>query len=92
MENQEAYQRAKRRVEAKFGFYIHLSVYMAVNILLIIINFTTSTQYFWFKWPLIGWGIGLFFHALGVFVFSGGSAIKEKLIEKEMKKEALKKQ
>jgi len=92
MENQEAYQRAKKRVEAKIGFYIHLAVYIAVNVLLIVINLSTSTQYFWFKWPLIGWGIAVFFHALGVFVFSGGAAIKERMIEKEMKKEALKKQ
>jgi hypothetical protein len=92
MENQEAYQRAKKRVEARLGFYIHLSVYIAVNILLIIINLRTSPEYIWFKWPLIGWGIGVFFHALSVFVFSGGSAIKEQMIEKEMKKEALKKQ
>ena len=92
MENQEAYERAKKRVEAKIGFYIHLSVYIAVNILLIIVNISTSPQYLWFKWPLIGWGIGVFSHALGVFVFTSGSAIKEQMIEKEMKKEALKKQ
>ena len=88
----EKYEEAKKRVEAKFGFYIHLAIYIAVNILLVIINISTSPQYFWFKWPLIGWGIGVFFHALGVFLFSGGSAIKEQMIEKEMKKEALKKQ
>ena len=87
MENKAAYQRAKKRVEAKFGFYIHLAVYIAVSIVLIGINLSTSTQYLWFLWPLIGWGIGLSFHALGVFVFSGGSAIKEQMIEKEMKKE-----
>ena len=92
MENQESYQKAKKRVEAKIGFFIHLAVYVGVNILLIIINLLTSTQELWFKWPLIGWGIGVFFHALGVFVFSGGSAIKEQMIEKEMKKETLKKQ
>jgi hypothetical protein len=92
MENQEAYQRLKKRVEAKFGFYIHLAVYITVNILLVIINISTSPQSFWFQWPLIGWGMGVFFHALGVFVFSGGSAIKKQMIEKEMKKEALKKQ
>jgi hypothetical protein len=88
MDNQEAYQRAKRRVEAKIGFYIHLAVYILVNVLLIVINLSTSTQYLWFKWPLIGWGIGVIFHALGVFVLSSGSIIKEHLIEKEMKKQA----
>ena len=86
MENQEAYQKAKKRVEAKIGFYIHLAVYVGVNILLIIINLITSSQYLWFKWPLIGWSIGVFFHALGVFVFSRRSAITEQMIEKEMKK------
>jgi len=79
-------------VETRFGFYIHLAVYIGVNILLVIINVSTSPKFLWFKWPLIGWGIGVFFHAMGVFVFSGGSALKERMIEKEMKKEALKKQ
>ena len=92
MENQEAYKKAKKRVEAKIGFYIHLGVYVGVTILLITINLITSSQYLWFKWPLIGWGSGVFFHALGVFVFSRGSAIAEQMIEKEMKKEASKKQ
>jgi hypothetical protein len=92
MENQEAYERAKKRVEAKFGFYIHLSVYIVVNLLLVVINFSTSTQYLWFKWPLMGWGVGLFFHALSVFLFSAGSAIKDQMIEKEMEREALRKQ
>ena len=87
MENQEAYQRAKKRVEAKLGFYIHLAVYMFVNTAVIVINISTSPEYFWFVWPLLGWGIGLFFHGMDVFVFSGRSSIMEKMIEKEMKKE-----
>ncbi len=87
MENQEAYQRAKKRLEAKFGFYTHLLVYIAVNVLLIIINLSTSPQQLWFQWPLMGWGIGVLFHALGVFVFSGRSVITKEMIEKEMKKE-----
>ena len=92
MENKKAYKKAKKRAEAKIGFYIHLAVYIAVNIVLITINLLTSPQYIWFKWPLIGWGIGVFFHAMGVFVFTGKSAIKEKMIEKEIMREAQKKQ
>jgi hypothetical protein len=91
MENQQAYRRAKSRVEAKLGFYIHLAVYLVVNAFLVAVNLTTSPQYLWFKWPLMGWGIGVCFHALGVFVFSGGSAIKQQMIEREMKKEASRK-
>ncbi len=92
MENQEVYERAKRRVEAKLGFYWHLGIYLAVNALLVIINLSTSTEYLWFKWPLLGWGIGVFFHGLGVFRFSSGiSAMKERMIKEEMKKESLRK-
>ena len=92
MENQEAYQRAKKRVKAKLGFYIHLAIYMFVNTAIIVINMSTSPEYFWFIWPLLGWGIGVFFHGMEVFVFSGGSSVMERMIEKEMKKEASRKQ
>jgi len=91
MENNEAYNRAKASVEAKVGFFIHLSVYIVVNVALIIINISISSEYLWFKWPLIGWGIGVLFHALGVFVFSGRTIITKQMIEKEMKKESSKK-
>ncbi len=91
MEDQDAYRKAKRRVGAKLGFYWHLGVYLAVNTLLIIINIGTSTEYLWFKWPLLGWGIGVFFHGLAVFRFSSGrlAAMKERMIAEEMKKESL---
>jgi hypothetical protein len=88
MDEREAYEKARKRVEAKIGFYIHLGIYVAVNILLVIINLLTSREYLWFKWPLMGWGIGVLFHGLGVFVFSKESSIKERMIRKEMEKEA----
>ena len=86
MEDKEAYNRARKQVEAKLGFYYHLTVYVGVNIVLVIINLTTTSENLWFKWPLIGWGIGIFFHALNVFVLSKGEPLKERMIEKEMKK------
>jgi len=90
MENQETYKKAKKRVEAKMGFYIHLAVYVGVNVLLIVINLATSPQYVWFKWPLLGWGIGLFFHGMSIFVFSGRKfkGIKENMIQEEMKRQS----
>ncbi|APE31905.1 hypothetical protein BOX17_13645 [Halomonas aestuarii] len=91
MENQEAFNKAKKKVEAKIGFYIHLGIYVVVNIMLVAINLLTSSQYFWFKWPLIGWGIGVLLHGLGVFAFPGESAIKERMIKREMKKAGRKK-
>ncbi len=92
MNSQEAYERAQKRVEAKVGFYRHLTVYIAVCVLLIIINFSTSTEYLWFIWPLMGWGFAVLLHALRVFASPGESEVKERMIMKEMEKEALKKQ
>ncbi len=66
----EKYEKAKKRVEEIKGFYSHLIVYIVVNILLFIINLVSSPGIWWFYWPLLGWGIGVFFHAMGVFVFS----------------------
>lgn len=87
MQNQDAYERARRRVEAKFGFYIHLAVYVPVNILLVVLNLRYSPHYLWFPWPLFGWGIGICFHALGTFVLPSGSPIKERMIQREMERQ-----
>lgn len=86
MNNQEAHTKAKKSVEAKIGFYIHLAVYLGVSIILTIINLTVTEGYFWAKWPMIGWGVGVMLHALFTFVFTGKSSMKERMIEKEMQK------
>jgi len=89
MENEEAYQRATKRVEAKIGFYIHLAVYVGVNILLIVINLVTAPRHLWFIWPLIGWGIGIFFHGMSTFFFTGRrfKEIKDRMIQEEIKRD-----
>jgi hypothetical protein len=69
MEDQERYERAKRRVEEIKGFYSHLAVYVLVNAFLVILNVMTSPGEYWFKWPLFGWGIGLVVHGISVFGF-----------------------
>jgi hypothetical protein len=54
------------------GFYIHLTVYIAVNLFLILIQALTNEGWGVFlHWGTYGtalfWGIGLAFHAFGVF-------------------------
>ncbi len=44
------------------GFVIHATVYVAVNILLVVIWALTWTGFPWFVFPLLGWGIGLAAH------------------------------
>jgi len=83
----EKYEKAKKRVEEIKGFYSHLIVYLCVNVALLIINLVTSSGTLWFYWPLLGWGIGLFFHGMGVFVFSKfpGKRWEERKIKEVMK-------
>jgi hypothetical protein len=83
------YQRAKARVEELRGFWIHLGVYVIVNLLLFLINIITSPDNLWFYWVLLGWGIGIVAHAFAVFGFGRlfGADWEEKKIREIMEKE-----
>lgn len=61
------YARAERRVARQVGFFYHLGVYLAVNAGLMLLNLMTTHRYWWNLGPLLGWGIGVLFHALSVF-------------------------
>jgi len=85
MSEDEIYEQAKKRVEEKKGFYIHFTVYVVVNIMLVLIwAFVAGRGFPWFIFPLGGWGIGILFHFLGVFVFERKS--DRAAIEKEAEK------
>ncbi len=86
MKNQNSHQRAETKAKEKVDFRIHIINYIVVNAILAIINLTLTPSYIWFKWPLLGWGIGIIFYALNVF-YSGNTSIKERMIEKEMEKQ-----
>ena len=86
MDKLNDYEKAKRIVEAKLAFFIHLGVYICVNIMLVIINLNTDPSVLWFKWPLMGWGIGLVIHGLNTFIHGKLDKIKERMIENEMEK------
>jgi hypothetical protein len=66
-EDQDAYRRARRRVRQIRGFYVHVAVFVAVNILLHLINFVATPKVYWAFWPLVGWGIGLLAHGLATY-------------------------
>ena len=80
---QTAYERAKDRVEKLKAFYGNLISYCCVIPILIVINLsTTSFQWFWF--PMLGWGMGLTFHALETFGY--GRSWEEKKIQEILQK------
>jgi len=63
----ERYEEARKQVKEIKSFYVHLFIYIVVNVFLIIINLKLTPEHLWFYWTTAGWGIGLFFHGLGAF-------------------------
>ena len=90
MDQQEGYERAKKRVEEIKGFYIHLLTYVVVNAFLVILNILTSPGRYWVQWPVLGWGIGIVIHALSLFGTGRlmGPEWEERKIREIMDKEA----
>jgi hypothetical protein len=63
-------------------------VYVLVNAFLFLLDITMSPDVLWFYWPLLGWGIALFVHALSVFGFGPafGADWEERKIREHMEK------
>lgn len=60
------------RAEVLVGFAIHLVNYLAINVVLLVINLFASPEVPWAIWPLLGWGIGVASHGAGVLFGAGG--------------------
>ena len=85
MSEEQIYEEAKKRVEEKKGFRTHAIVYAVINAFLALIWWLTGAGFPWFVFALGGWGIGLLFHGLGVYVLSGRQEDR-RAIEREAEK------
>ena len=83
MSEEEIYRLARKRVKDKKEFFSHLMVYIVINAMFVVIWAITRAGYPWFVWPLLGWGVGLAFHGLSVFVFDGTGNWEKSEVEKE---------
>ena len=83
------YVRAVKRVEKLKEFYQNIASYCIVIPFLIFINLRFSPNFYWFWFPMFGWGIGLTFHFLEVNNYNVflGKNWEEKKIEELMKKQ-----
>jgi len=85
MSDDELRVQARKRLEAKLGFWQYLGVWAAVSIVLTMIWFLTGAGYFWPIWPIFGMGIAavfIFFSAYG----PGRTYITEERIQREMQR------
>lgn len=87
MSDEEIYAQARKRVEEKKGFFVHLTVYVLINIMMVLIwAFVARSSHPWFVWTLGGWGVGLVIHFLSVFVFSRRGGWENREIAREIER------
>lgn len=78
--DEELRKEAIVRLGKKRDFGAHLLAYVLVNGLLIVLWAVTGAGFFWPLFPLMGWGIGVAFHAWDTY----GRPPTEERIRREM--------
>lgn len=81
--DEELMKLARKRAEDKAGFYTHFTVYVAVNLLLILVWWFAGDGFPWFVFPLVFWGIGIVAHGASVFV---GTGMTDRMAEREFQR------
>ena len=79
-------QQARDRVATKLSFFVHLAMYVAVNVVLVAVNLMTVPERLWFYWPLLGWGIGVIAHGAGVLLYFKRNSLVGRMEERELRK------
>lgn len=74
---------ARRRAGAKLGWYLHVTIYVVVNLGLFLVSRYGFGTRPWSVFPLLGWGLGVVLHGVATFVLGSGSGIRERLVDKE---------
>lgn len=72
---------ARRRAKAKMGWWLHAAIYLVVNTALVALALAQGRH--WAVFPLLGWGAGLAFHGLAVWVFAPGQPLMERMVARE---------
>jgi 2TM domain len=85
MDDEELMKRARKRVDMKMAFYMHLLVYVCVNLGLYAINQYRGGQS-WHVFPLFGWGVGLAVHGIVTFLSLNGEGMRDRMLEAEIEK------
>ena len=64
---ENAYIKARKRVENLKGFYGNLAAYVSFVPTMILVNYLTNWRFQCFWIPLLAWGLGFAIHAYTVF-------------------------
>lgn len=76
-------EREARKILKRRAFYVHLAVYVAVQVVLFAIWAIAGGGFPWFLFPLMGWGIGLVAHGAVAFLLAHPNDI---VLEREQRR------
>ena len=73
---------AIKRLKDKYGFKIHLFVYVVVNTMIVLVWAFTGSGFFWPIFVIALWGMGVVINGFAVY---GADRYTEEQIQREMK-------
>ena len=73
---------AKSRLVKRREFTAHVAAYTLVNVFLVAIWAFTGAGFFWPVFPILGWGIGVFFHGWDTY----SEPLSEDRIDREVER------
>lgn len=59
----------KKRNKKLKGFFSNFASWLIMSTFFIILNSLTYSGHWWAIWPILGWGIGVAFHAMSIFKY-----------------------
>jgi hypothetical protein len=82
-DSDELRERAIEHLKKKSEFKAHLLAYVLVNAFLVAVWAATGAGFFWPMFPILGWGIGIAFHAWDVY---RGEEFSEDRVQREIER------
>ncbi len=73
---------ARSRLVKRREFTAHIAAYVFVNVFIVAIWAFTGAGFFWPVFPILGWGIGLFFHGWETY----SEPLSEERIDREVER------
>ena len=84
MDMDEIDRLARRRANAKMGWFVHAGVYLMVNLMLAALAVADGRA--WAIYPALGWGVGLALHGATVWLLPAGGSLLESMAKREREK------
>ena len=87
MASKDLRKKARQKVQAKKGLFIHMGVFVITGFFFFAMNLVTSRDVLWFYFPMIPWSVGLAIHYMLVMGIPGTDIFSSDWEEREYERE-----